>query len=846
MKTLKLYIASIFLLIIPALNIVAQEEIAQVPTPNAADFGRFGDIPVSPYSGRANVEVPIYSTTQRGVTLDVKLTYDTSGLPMNGLPGWTGHGWSLNVGGVITRSARGTCDEYIPAMGYEQRRNYFQSPGALNGVCQNEEAYKDSVENHHNDFAPDVFYFNFMGKVGRFLFGNDGEWIIECEENLDVVLDVSQDSSFVLPYFEHFVPTSPSDLEMAPKTIKGFTIIDESGNRYIFGGNTSCTEYSIPFFSATPAERYSSWMASAWYLNQVQDRLGNVLYKFEYRKGYYLVQAYNSFYAYAVNTTFHFMGTLEERYTMYNRDFPYSLTLTLPIYLSKVTAMDGTEVSFFLKDWEKRAIDLYPPLYTGPMSLPMLKKGLGVDEAFIPDGTFYYLQTDDYQAKSHQRGGYVYTTITDQRDDDPLVTMGLKYLDSISVRRGPGGNVSIYELDYNTSNRLHLTGMRMYDTRPLSDTSIGFMGEYKFKYNHYENIPSNYLTTAIDHWGYYNGNPYNLDCLDEIAFHHTRDVDTICSQYGMLTEIQYPTGGISVLEYEQNRYERYWDNGTMGLVDSVGYAGGLRIKSITDYEDSTQTQILASRSYTYVDGQLQAQPCHFWLDWRTKGIDAGTNVRITSFNVQSIIPLTNSFGQHIGYSDVWETFADGSRKEYHYTNFTEFGDSLFVLSLMSSPVTPYDIRSERIYGRGKLLSLSTMDSSGVLWNAKHYRYRSDNLEKQYTLSSNAQLHPALSSASAMWLYGGIYKIFLPKYDVVSVIDSTRYGNTFIKDSISYEKQDYVLDMNINGYAHRGIMRLCNAETTYRNNLSKRVVYGFPADSTDVQLYNSMACGEYYN
>ena len=60
-----------------------------IPTPNQSDLGTYGIIPVSPYTGKADISIPIFSTSQRGVKLDINLTYDTSGLLINRLPGWT-------------------------------------------------------------------------------------------------------------------------------------------------------------------------------------------------------------------------------------------------------------------------------------------------------------------------------------------------------------------------------------------------------------------------------------------------------------------------------------------------------------------------------------------------------------------------------------------------------------------------------------------------------------------------------------------------------------------------------------------------------------------------------------
>ena len=61
-------------------NLFAQH--ASIPkniqSPNAASLGQYGDVPVSFYHGTANVNIPIYSTKEQGITLDIYLNYYTS------------------------------------------------------------------------------------------------------------------------------------------------------------------------------------------------------------------------------------------------------------------------------------------------------------------------------------------------------------------------------------------------------------------------------------------------------------------------------------------------------------------------------------------------------------------------------------------------------------------------------------------------------------------------------------------------------------------------------------------------------------------------------------------------
>ena len=110
-------------------NCIARQSIPiNIPTPNATSLGRYGDIKVSLYNGTADINVPIFSLNTRGVKLDIKLEYSSSGVMMNSLPGWIGENWTLSAGGVITRVINGNPDEYIypKQANISEFHNYFE------------------------------------------------------------------------------------------------------------------------------------------------------------------------------------------------------------------------------------------------------------------------------------------------------------------------------------------------------------------------------------------------------------------------------------------------------------------------------------------------------------------------------------------------------------------------------------------------------------------------------------------------------------------------------------------------------------------------------------------------
>ena len=83
----------------------------QVFSPNAAELGKYGKIPVSYFNGLPNISVPLTELKARGYTLPIYLSYHASGNKPDQHPGWVGLGWSLHAGGCINRVVNGMKDE---------------------------------------------------------------------------------------------------------------------------------------------------------------------------------------------------------------------------------------------------------------------------------------------------------------------------------------------------------------------------------------------------------------------------------------------------------------------------------------------------------------------------------------------------------------------------------------------------------------------------------------------------------------------------------------------------------------------------------------------------------------
>lgn len=88
-----------------------------VNSPNASNLGTYGDLPVDLSTGAVNIIVPVANFQEKDVNLNIDLQHNSRGVKVADIPGWVGQNWSLNAGGVITRSVRGTSFDELDISG---------------------------------------------------------------------------------------------------------------------------------------------------------------------------------------------------------------------------------------------------------------------------------------------------------------------------------------------------------------------------------------------------------------------------------------------------------------------------------------------------------------------------------------------------------------------------------------------------------------------------------------------------------------------------------------------------------------------------------------------------------
>jgi hypothetical protein len=71
------------------------------PSPNAAAFQKYGEIPVSPYTGIPDISIPVYAVQFRDITIPITLSYHASGIKVNEESSQVGLGWTINTEDVL-------------------------------------------------------------------------------------------------------------------------------------------------------------------------------------------------------------------------------------------------------------------------------------------------------------------------------------------------------------------------------------------------------------------------------------------------------------------------------------------------------------------------------------------------------------------------------------------------------------------------------------------------------------------------------------------------------------------------------------------------------------------------
>lgn len=142
------------------------------PTPNAAELGKYGSIPVGTLTGIPDISFPLYEITSGSLKLPVTLSYHASGIQVSQKSTDVGLGWVVNAGGQISRTVYGGADNN-PNNGY-----FNYTPTSYNTLLNTYSYYTMQMySNPGYDVEPDLYSFNIGGKSGKFIYTRERDFM---------------------------------------------------------------------------------------------------------------------------------------------------------------------------------------------------------------------------------------------------------------------------------------------------------------------------------------------------------------------------------------------------------------------------------------------------------------------------------------------------------------------------------------------------------------------------------------------------------------------------------------------------------------------------------------------
>ena len=268
-------------------------------SPNASAIARYGEVPVSLYTGVPEISVPIYTISGRKLNLPLQLSYHAGGNKVESIASWVGFGWSLGTIPSISRSVNGIADEgtggFINLYGGKtvKQLNEFEKPSN----SQLWQSFANLVALNEVDTEADIFYFNIPGKSGKFFY--------------------SQQEQKFLTY-----PKTEIKIELINN---GISIIDDNGTKYFFGEKESQSNTS--YLQSTP-------VTTTWNITYIKDvnEIENISFEYEQEGHLYTTNKGSVKY-------YHYAGISTSR--LYGYTFPISQISSTTQRLKKINFSGG-------------------------------------------------------------------------------------------------------------------------------------------------------------------------------------------------------------------------------------------------------------------------------------------------------------------------------------------------------------------------------------------------------------------------------------------------------------------------------------------------------------------------
>lgn len=697
------------------------------PAPNAAALAKYGDMPVSYYTGTPQISIPIYTATEGSLSVPIALSYHASGFKVDEKASWVGLGWSLNAGGMISRTVRGLEDE-------KASDGFFTVGSLIDNIPTNAAEYYESVLDNEKDSESDIYFFSFPGGSGKFFYDYNRNKYFQSLTQIDI-----QDPS----------ETQINDL---------WIITNTDGTKYFF----SQTETTVSTFGEAPA----NYTKTGWHLDKMvsADLKDTILFEY-YPKEIFQhdLQPAETFHElipsptgcgncpqFPANSVSY--GHLEVDQLLLKK----ITTSTSIIEFNKSSRLDLTGgnrlTTILIKDANgqlKKRFELDNAAYFGTTHKRLKLNSVteyGSNGDANPPHSFIYDETyelPDYESSNVDHWGYfnnntVNSFIPDKiKSSDGAIflfndTGGNRETDPNRVKTNvltqityPTGGSSTFDYEchdvaqvgnttytdyfiedlflesYDTDNGTKTTNFTLTETTTIQITATAEC----------ENGGSEPATAYV-----YVAGELIVTCSDDTkTVYRTLTPGTysiqVTSEY--FNANWYSTARASVLLFKSQEVTLAGSN----------LVGGVRVTRITNSDNNGNQQI---RKFDYTDGQgnstgvLVRRPYYYYKAYKSRQNEGGcANTSLCEYNsASSNSKVSLGEGGHIGYSKVTELYGENGENGYKVYTFTTASDHPDVGGT-EFPYAPADSNEGR---RGRMLSEITFHANGDTLVKKEYEY----------------------------------------------------------------------------------------------------------------------------
>lgn len=229
------------------------------PSPEASAMTKYGDVQINENTGMVSQTIPLYTYKAGNLELPISINYTGAGVKVDELPTWTGIKWTLNAGGVITRTVKDLPDEL--AGGNRVIISDIESQEystLINGTSETQYVYSIIGASNPKDTEVDIFTFNFLNYNGSFYLNENFEGVL-LKNNSPLKIET------VYPF----------------TSSKQIIITTPDGVRYVFGGQSATEDTELRYISSGSLQTVNSQGTTSFYLKKIEHPInGEILFDY--------------------------------------------------------------------------------------------------------------------------------------------------------------------------------------------------------------------------------------------------------------------------------------------------------------------------------------------------------------------------------------------------------------------------------------------------------------------------------------------------------------------------------------------------------------------------------------